>query len=80
MVMNRISIRYTKEKERYENGKHIQSKLEVFNDIKGLCGEKLLLARGHNADMLFKLLTNVDYSNLDNFMNYGITVVDKTKE
>ena len=37
----------------------------------------LMVLFGNSADMLFDLLTNVDYSKLDNYMQYGVYVKEK---
>lgn len=68
-MMNRIELRYDK-----SVTPHI---IEVRNDIKGVTNELLMVLFGNSADMLFDLLTNVDYSKLDNYISYGVYVKEK---
>lgn len=68
-MMNRIELRYDKSVTPHT--------LEVRNDIKGVTNELLMVVFGNSADMLFDLLTNVDYSKLDNYMQYGVYVKEK---
>lgn len=63
--MNRIVIRFETKKDYH---------LEVRNDIKGYSSDIILEADGLEAKILFDLLTHIDYSKLDNYMSYGITV------
>lgn len=67
--MNRIELRYNKSVTPHT--------LEVRNDVKGVTNELLMVLFGNSADMLFDLLTNVDYSKLDNYISYGVYVKEK---
>ena len=67
--MNRIELFYNTETKPHS--------LEVRNDMKGFTNEALLVAFGRSADMLFELLKNVDYSKLENYMEYGVYVKRK---
>lgn len=71
-MMNRIELRYDKSVTPHT--------LEVRNDIKGVTNELLMVLFGNSADMLFDLLTNVDYSKLDNYMRYGVYVKRKKSD
>ena len=65
--MNRIVLDY------YNKGGGFQS-LEVHNDIKGYSYELIMEVTGPEAKILFDLLRNVDYSKLENYMNYGVRI------
>lgn len=71
-MMNRIELRYDKSVTPHT--------LEVRNDIKGITNELLMVLFGNSADMLFDLLTNVDYSKLDNYMQYGVYVKERQEK
>ncbi len=67
--MNRIELKYDP---RTKKG---DGKLRVFNDIKGYsCIQIGPTYTGSEADLMFKLLSAVDYSKLDDYMNYGIMI------
>lgn len=70
--MNRIMLKYTPRKG------NITSSLEIRNDIKGLTNEQIgTTFYGRDADIMFDLLRAVDYSDLENYMDYGVIVVDE---
>lgn len=70
--MNRIMLKYTPRKG------NITSSLEIRNDIKGLTNEQIgTTFYGKDADIMFDLLRAVDYSDLENYMDYGVIVVDE---
>ena len=67
--MNRIELLYD------PRTKNTDSKLKVFNDIKGYsCIQIGPIYIGSEADLMFKLLSAVDYEKLDDCMNYGIRI------
>lgn len=65
--MNRIVLRYYTN--RKEGPKQV---LEVYNDIKGYSFIPIAQFHGQQAEIMYDLLSNVDYSKLENYMNYGI--------
>lgn len=67
--MNRIELLYD------PRTKNTDSKLRIFNDIKGYsCDQIGPEYTVLEADLMFKLLSVVDYSKLDDRMNYGIRI------
>lgn len=73
--MNRIKLKYMPGKD----GE--RSILKIYNDIKGYnceqIGETLY---GMQAEVLFNLLTHVDYSKLDEYVNYGTIIVENKED
>lgn len=70
--MNRIMLKYRPRKG------NITSSLEIRNDIKGLTNEQIgTIFYGRDADIMFDLLRAVDYSDLENYMDYGVIVLDE---
>ena len=68
--MNRIVLRY---KEKDNNN---LSSLNIYNDIKGLSCEKICeTLYDESADIMFKLLKNVDYSKINNCILYECTIL-----
>lgn len=78
--MNRIELEFVIDP-------HKGNSIRIDNDIKGLTyyciGGKKIKSSGINFDDgatdLFMLLTNVDYTKLDNYMSYGVRVIYKGK-
>lgn len=79
--MNRIEINYIIDP-------HKGNSIRIGNDIKGLTyyriGGKVIksaksLDYDDSATDLFMLLTNVNYTKLDNYMSYGVSVTVKGK-
>lgn len=67
--MNRIEVYYTTRKG------NVGSNLEIRNDIKGYSNNRIgTMFFGPDADMMLDLLSNIDYSKLDNYMSYGIYI------
>ena len=65
--MNRIELKYDP---RTKKG---DGKLRVFNEGYS-CIQIGPTYTGSEADLMFKLLSAVDYSKLDDYMNYGIMI------
>ena len=63
--MNRIEIKLETKPEYH---------LWVYNDIKGVSTELLIEATGLQAKYLYDLFTHIDYSELENYMHYGVYV------
>ncbi len=67
--MNRIRLHYT------PKTKKTDSHLIVLNDIEGHCGIQIGPDyTGLQADLMFRLLSAVDYSKLDDCVCYGIRI------
>lgn len=73
-MMNRIILKYKPRKG------NITSSLEIRNDLKGLTNEQIgTTFYGKDADIMFDLLRAVDYSDLENYMDYGVIIVDEAE-
>ena len=69
--MNRIKLIY-KLKSTNEN------ELIVINDIKGFESYDIATSQNYyysEADDLFKLLTNIDYKKIEDYMDYGVEII-----
>lgn len=72
--MNRIMLKYTPRKG------NVASNLEIRNDIKGFTNKLIgTILYGEDADIMFDLLRAVDYSDLENYMDYGVVIVDESE-
>lgn len=72
--MNRIMLKYTPRKG------NVASNLEIRNDIKGFTNKLIgTILYGEDADIMFDLLRAVDYSDLENYMDYGVIIVDESE-
>lgn len=72
--MNRIMLKYTPKKG------NVASNLEIRNDIKGFTNKLIgTILYGEDADIMFDLLRAVDYSDLENYMDYGVIIVDESE-